>query len=120
MITAYLYNNCTSCKKTERMLKDANVPFEKREYFNDRFTTDELKRVLADAGLTPRDVLSKRSRAYKARALDEDQLSDEELIAVMVEEPTLLRRPLVVSDEDTVIGHNANQLSKLIVNEAQD
>ncbi len=110
----FLYSNCTSCKKAERALAASGKPYQSRDYFNQRFTVDELASVLERAGVTVRDVLSTRSRAYGALGLAEKQLSDEDLLALMVEEPTLLRRPLIVGNGASVIGFNAERVSALI------
>src|SRR5688500_7317434 len=94
MIEAYVYSSCTSCRKTEEILKDSGTAYESRDYFRNRFSRDELKEILDNAGLDVSDVLSKRSKVYKARGAEIDALSADELLALMVEEPTLLRRPL--------------------------
>lgn len=43
-------------------------------------------------------MVSTKSPAYKKMGLDEREMSDEELLALMVDEPRLLRRPLIVSE----------------------
>ncbi len=74
------------------------VPFARRDYFKDRFTVDELRELLAGLGLRPREVLSRRSRAYKELIGDREAgLTDGEVLDLMVAEPTLLRRPLVAA-----------------------
>jgi Spx/MgsR family transcriptional regulator len=90
------------------------VEYEKREFFKHRFTTDELKSLLESVGLKPSDVISTRSRVYKERNLGGAQLSDEEILDLMVEEPTLLRRPIVVNGNRAVVGHNDARLRDLI------
>jgi arsenate reductase-like glutaredoxin family protein len=64
--------------------------------------------------LTPTEVLSKRSRAYKALGLAERELSDDELLDLMVQEPTLLRRPLIISPSGVEVGFNQKRLQELI------
>jgi arsenate reductase (glutaredoxin) len=59
-------------------------------------------------------VLSKRSKAYKDLGLDECDVSDEELLGLMIEHPTLLRRPIVVRDGQVVIGFNRARIEELI------
>ena len=66
------------------------------------------------AGLTPTEVLSTRSRAYKSLGLAERSLSDDELLDLMVAEPTLLRRPLIISDAGAAIGFDRKRLQALI------
>jgi regulatory protein spx len=118
VIKAYLYTSCTSCRKTDELLKASGVPYERREFFKERFSEDELRQVLGAAGLSPGEVLSKRSRVYKDRGLEHQQLTDDELLALMVEEPTLLRRPLVMDGDQVIVGHNAGALEEMIARQA--
>ncbi|MBA2777109.1 MAG: hypothetical protein H0U31_10315 [Chloroflexia bacterium] len=50
----------------------------------------------------------------KERGAEIEPMSDDNLIELMVEEPTLLRRPMVIGDGGVVLGHNPRQLEKLI------
>ena len=51
-----------------------------------------------------RSLLSTRSTQYKALGLDTKKVSDAELIALMVKEPRLLRRPILDLGDRLVIG----------------
>jgi Spx/MgsR family transcriptional regulator len=90
------------------------VAYTRRDYFKQRFTREELSATLERAGLTPADALSKRSRAYKELGLADRPLSDGELLELMVREPTLLRRPLIISSAGVEIGYNQERLRHLI------
>lgn len=66
-------------------------------------------------GLSAHDVLSTRAGKYKELGLDQREVSDDELIDLMVQEPTLLRRPLIKRGERGVVGfdlHSIQQLSE--------
>lgn len=117
MIEAYVYSSCTSCRKTEEVLKASGAQHESRDFSRNRFTRDELTSLLERAGLTPSGVLSKRSRVYKARSPEIDAMNADALLDLMIEEPTLLRRPLVIRGNDLVMGHDPTQLEALV---AQD
>lgn len=71
-----------------------------------------MRAILASAGIGPRDVLSKRARAYGELVGDRD-LSDDELLALMVQEPTLIRRPLAIKDGRATIGFDKTALAQL-------
>ena len=114
MIKAYVYSSCTSCRKTEEVLKQSGAEYESRDFFRRRFSIDEMKSILSEAGLTAADVLSKRSKVYKARGDEIEKLDDEALLALMVDKPTLLRRPLVTGGNDVIVGHNPGQLESMI------
>ncbi len=82
--------------------------------FRDRLTHAELHALLERIDLAPRDVLSKRSRAYRELGLDQRDLTDAELIDLMVADPTLIRRPLIVDGAQVVVGFNRDEIETLI------
>lgn len=96
------------------MLEEQGVEFKRRDYFRDRFTRDELESLLQRAGLTPRDVLSTRSRAYQQLDLANLDPGDDELLDLMIAEPTLLKRPIVISGDQHVVGFSKPQLDALV------
>ena len=112
-IELYVHPTCTSCRKAQAWLDERGLGYERRDYFRDRFTREELTGVLASARLTPRDVLSKRARAYRELVGDR-ALTDDQLIDLMIQEPTLLRRPLVISGHEAVIGFDRTGLERMI------
>lgn len=96
------------------MLKDSGLAYERREYFKDRFTAAELRELLQTHNLTVADIISTRSTPYKEHDLANRQLSEDEIIDLMVEDPRLLRRPIVIADGQVLIGHSAPKLEALI------
>ena len=95
------------------MLKKNDVEFTYREYRKDPLSVDELKDVLGKLGLSPRDVLRTRDRAVKKAGLTGDE-SDERLIALMAEHPTLLQRPIGVAGDRAVVGRPPERLLDLL------
>jgi arsenate reductase (glutaredoxin) len=96
------------------LLAEKGVEFERRDYFKDPFTVDELRSLFSQVGLKPSDVISKRSKAYKDLGLAERELSEEQLLELMPENPTLLRRPLVIEGDRAVVGFKQNEIESLI------
>ena len=113
-IEMYGYRSCTSCRNTDQILTNAGADHTYRDFFRERFSRDELAELLSRTGLTPRAVLSTRSKVYKARSTEIDTMDDDHLLNLMLEEPTLLRRPLVVREGQVVIGHNPARLASLL------
>ena len=95
------------------MLEEQGVAFQRRDYFREPFTRAELADLLQRASLTPRDVLSTRSRAYKQLDVASRDLDDDELLNLMLAEPTLLKRPIVIHGERHVVGFSKPQLEEL-------
>lgn len=114
MIEAYIYTSCTSCRKSIAQLSENGAAFQGRDYFRERFTREELQSVLERAGLKPSDILSTRSKAYTARSLASKDLSEDDILDLMLAEPRLLKRPLVIGNGKVVVGHNESKLTELI------
>lgn len=66
-------------------------------------TRELLSRLIDDYGLEA--ILSTRSPAFKARNLAGRKLSKSEAIALMLEDPNLIRRPLVLKGKKAVFGY---------------
>jgi arsenate reductase len=66
-------------------------------------TRELLSRLIDDYGLEA--ILSTRSPAFKARNLGDRKLSKSEAIALMLEDPNLIRRPLVLKGKKAVFGY---------------
>ncbi len=114
MITAYLYNSCTSCRKAAELLKDEAADFEIREFFKHPFTGGELASLLETTGLSVADLLSTRSTPYRELELASKDLGEEEIIALMLQEPRLLKRPILVSGTHVVVGYKAGEIKELV------
>jgi len=96
-VTLYGIPNCDTVKKARKWLEARNIEFQFHDFRKDGLTEQQLT-LWCDA-LGWEKVLNKRSTSW--RALDDDQKSDlnqSKAIALMVEAPTLVRRP--VADHD--------------------
>ncbi len=71
-----------------------------------------MRSLLRSLKLTAHDVVSTKSPAYKKMGLDKREVGDDELLALMVEEPRLLRRPLVVINGKPIIGFDRDALTQ--------
>ena len=77
----------------------------------DRPSRELLSRLVDEYGLER--VLSTRSPAYKARGLAGRKLSKNEAIGLMLEDPNLIRRPLVLSKGKAIFGYDVEEYGKL-------
>jgi arsenate reductase-like glutaredoxin family protein len=83
----------------------------KHNLANDRPSRELLGRLIDEQGLE--NVLSTRSPAYKARNLGARKLTKSEAIDLMLEDPNLMRRPLVLGKKKAVFGYDATEYEKL-------
>jgi arsenate reductase len=73
-----------------------------------------LRALLKSLRLTAHDVVSTKSPSYKKLGLDKRAASEDELIALMAQEPRLMRRPLIVVDGKPVVGFDKMKLKEVL------
>lgn len=97
------------------MLGDtSDLAVSERQYFKQKPTADEVRAIAVLLPGGARDMLSTRSRRFKELNLAERELGDEEVIGLLVEEPGLWRRPIVIHGSEAVVGFDAKRLEALL------
>lgn len=81
-----------------------------RDFFKDGFTESELRELLGDT--EPSDVFSWRSPSARNLGLDRDTVSADELISLMVDEPRLIRRPLIQVEGRLIVGTDKKAMAE--------
>ncbi len=89
-------------------LHEKGLETEDRDFFQDKFTESEIRQLIE--GRKPADLFSWNSPSFKALGRPADSLSEDELVQLMLEEPRLIRRPLVVVNGQMVIGGSQKAL----------
>ena len=74
----------------------------------------KLTELLRKMNLKPREVMRKGEAIYKELGLGKRELSDSELIALMVEHPDLLQRPIVERGDRAVLGRPTENVKELL------
>ena len=88
---------------------------EERDFFKDPFSEDEIRGLLK--GLSPVDVFSWRSPSFKALGLVADSLNEDDLFRLMLQEPRLIRRPLIQVGDKLFIGASDKGLEDALAKE---
>jgi arsenate reductase len=88
--------------------KDLGAELDERDYAKIALSAAELRDLFADRD--PRDFLNPRSPAFKAMGLAGKTLSREQAIALMVKEPNLIKRPLVIAGKQMIAGFDRDRL----------
>ncbi|MDX8291139.1 Spx/MgsR family RNA polymerase-binding regulatory protein [Metabacillus indicus] len=109
----YSYPSCTSCRKTKHWLKAHNVDFNEKHLFRETPTYAELQKILQLTTDGMDEILATRSQTYKELNLDIDELPLSDVIKLIIDEPKLLRRPIITDGKKLVVGYNPQALTKL-------
>ena len=94
-------------------LETSGQDFEIIYYLETPPTKSQLEELLAKLNIKPFDLIRKTEKIfienYKGKAL-----SDEEWIEVMVENPILIERPVVVSGDKAVIARPTERIREIL------
>lgn len=96
-ITIYHNPACGTSRNTLAMIRNAGIEPNVIEYLQNPPSRDELKDMLAKAGLTVREAIREKGTPYAEMGLDNPALSDDELLDAMLAQPILINRPFVVT-----------------------
>jgi arsenate reductase len=97
-----------------RFLVDNGVDFSKVNYYIEPLTREKLEELLAKMKLTPRDILRTSEPIFRELGLGKGEFTDDEIIALMVEHPDLIQRPIVERGERAVLGRPTENVKELL------
>lgn len=113
MITIYHNARCRKSREGLEIVKQSGKEYVVREYLKEPLTEEELATLVKKLNVAPIELVRTEEKIWKQEYKDKD-LNDEELIRVMAEHPNLIQRPVVVSDNEAVVGRPAERISQLI------
>lgn len=113
MITIYHNSRCKKSREGLQKLEESGKEFQVREYLKENFTEAELTNLVDKLNITPIQLIRKNEKIWKEEYKNRD-LSDKELIAVMVKHPKLIERPIIETNSEAVIGRPAEEIDKIL------
>jgi arsenate reductase len=113
-ITVYEKPTCSKCREADKMLRESGVDFEKINYYIQPIGEEKLRELIAKMGITPRELLRKGESIYRELGLGKREISDDEIIRLMVEHPDLVQRPIVERGQRAVLGRPTERIKELL------
>ena len=93
-------------------MTEKGVEFESIHYLEKPLSISDLKNLLQTTGLNPHEILRKNEPGYREHVSGKD-LSDAQLVELMVKYPELIQRPIVVRGEKAVLARPISNLIEL-------
>lgn len=111
-----IYHNprCGKSRQTLALIEDAGIEPEVIEYLKTPPTAEELDAILKKLKMEPQELMRKGEAIYKELKLAERELSRDEAIAVMLEHPKLIERPIVVQGRKAVLGRPPENVKEIL------
>ena len=113
-ITVYEKPTCTKCREMDRFLRESGVDFDKVNYYLEPLSEKKLRELIRKMGLKPRELLRTSEAIYRELGIGKKDLSDDELIQLMVKHPDLMQRPIVERGDRAVLGRPTENVKELL------
>ncbi|APY07214.1 arsenate reductase (glutaredoxin) [Winogradskyella sp. J14-2] len=113
MITIYHNPRCRKSREGLALLEEKGKVFEVVKYLEDTLNEEELKTIISKLNIKPIDLVRKHEAIWKSN-YKEQELTDKHIIKAMVKHPKLIERPIVVNNNNAIIGRPKEQILNII------
>ena len=109
-VNLYYSTSSKSSRSARAWLVENNIPFNERDIIANPLDRDELKQILRLTENGFEDIVSTRSKAFKALHIDLSDLGFNQLLDLLGEKPQLLKRPIIYDGRRLQIGYNEEDI----------
>ena len=117
MIKIYTSPSCSSCRKAKDFFKTEEIPFQEKNILVTDLSEEELRDILEKSENGTDDIISTRSKIIKEQNVDVESMTISELIEFIRNNPTVLKRPIMVDDRKIQVGYNPEEIRVFIPHE---
>ncbi len=103
MTTLFGIKNCDTVKKARKWLENQGVEYNFHDFRIDGLSRDQVEKWVAELGWE--NLVNKRSTSWKQLNADlRDSLNPQSVVPVILENPTLIKRPLLDTGDSRRVG----------------
>ena len=113
-VTIYHNPSCGTSRKVLGMLRDTGHAPRVIEYLKTPPSRTEMRGLLRDMGMTPRQILRRKGALFAELGLDDPAKSDDDLLDALQSHPVLMERPIVVTARGTRVCRPPERLRDLL------
>ena len=110
----YQKPTCTTCRQVYAALKESGVDFDAVNYYVEPIPRSKLTELIRKMGIPPRELLRTKEPIYKTLRIGERDLSDDEIVDLMVANPDLIQRPIVEKGARAILARPADRLKDIL------
>jgi len=113
-VTIYHNPSCGTSRNTLALLRHAGIEPVVVEYLKTPPGKGRLRELLAEMGMSARDLLRQKGTPYAELKLDDPKWTEDELIDAMLRDPILINRPIVVTELGTKLCRPSEEVLELL------
>ena len=93
-------------------MQSQKAVFDEREYGKQPLSENELRGIIGDDPIEP--FLNTRTPLYREKSMKQKPPSKEEAIKLMLRDPNLLKRPVIIKGKKKLTGFNEAEVKQLL------
>lgn len=114
MILFYTSPCCASCRKARQWLQDNHIDYVEKNIFSNLLQDAEIRYLMTRCENGTEDIISTRSKAYSQIRDELDDLSMVELTTFIQQNPSVLKRPILLSEKSMVVGFDGDEITAVV------
>ena len=120
MIQIYTTPSCASCRKAKKWFDQYNIPYSEKNIFSIKLSKEDIFKMLANSENGFEDIISTRSKIFKEKKLEPDNMSVQELVEFIIEYPSVLKRPIIINENELQVGYNNEDITIFLPKELRN
>lgn len=113
MIKIYHNPRCGKSREGLSLLEKSGKEFEIVRYLTEVPSFEELKSIINQLGIQPIELVRQKEEIWVSNFKGK-KLSDEEIIKIMIENPILIERPIVINGNKAAIGRPPEKILEIL------
>jgi arsenate reductase len=113
-IIIYEKPTCSKCREAVSMVDESGAAFRRVRYYDEPLTQQKFTELIRKMGITARELLRTNEPLYRELGLAKADLSDTELIALMVKHPDLMQRPILERGDMAILGRPTERVAEFL------
>ena len=115
-VTIYHNPDCGTSRNTLAMIRQSGEEPAVIEYLKSPPSRGRLVELIAAMGLPVRSVLRRKDTPYDALGLEDPKWSDDQLVDLMIAQPILINRPIVVTPRGVRLARPSEVVLEILPN----
>lgn len=114
ILKIYTTSSCSSCRKAVNWAQKHKLPYEEINLNKAKLTKDDLRTILSLSEEGADELIAKESIAYKQLNINFQSILLDELLELMLEYRSLIKRPILIDDTKVQIGYHMEHIRKFL------
>lgn len=120
MIQIYTTPSCASCRKAKKWFDQYNIPYSEKNIFSIKLSKEDIFKMLANSENGFEDIISTRSKIFKEKKLEPENMSVQSLVNFIIEYPSVLKRPIIINENELQVGYNNEDITIFLPKELRN